>query len=701
AGACAEIKKGGRLKFLFGWLSNIKLGSRILLGMLVLVCGLVVLSAELLFERYQTASAMKHIGDVTALAPKLSGVVHEMQKERGRSAGYIGSKGKLFADILPKQRGATDEARATLQEAVASFRQLSTDPEIVRLADEALAKLDALAQNRQAVDGFKLSVGEMARYYTGTIMSLLGVVDSILAASDDDQVSKSIAAYISILQGKERAGRERAMGAAGFGSGQFKPAIYNNFVRLISAQNLFFGNFKLFGTPEEARFFGETMTGSAIESVAKMREIALKSPQTGNLQGITGPAWFKQITNKINQMKVVEDHIASDLQALVVQKQTTAQKSLVTYAAVLGALLLVASLLVFAIVRSITQPVKRLTSDMHRLAEGEKGREIEGADRRDEIGSMAQAVEVFRQNAIKMEAMEQEQATQKEREAKQRKAELLKLADDFEASVMAEVTAVTSTATQMQGSAERLATVTDEANKRTQNVTDASQNASQNVQAVAGATEELSASIQEISRQASTSTAMSNEAVGEAERVGREIRDLAEASQRIDEVVVLINDIASQTNLLALNATIEAARAGEAGKGFAVVATEVKGLATQTAKATEEIAEQVASMQEANRNAVIAIDGIGRTIGEINNVVEAISVAVDQQGEATGEISNNVQQAAQSTQQVDDNIAQVNAEVSESGSAGGEVLDAAKGLSERSTVMKERVEAFLRQVRAA
>ena len=142
---------------------------------------------------------------------------------------------------------------------------------------------------------------------------------------------------------------------------------------------------------------------------------------------------------------------------------------------------------------------------------------------------------------------------------------------------------------------------------------------------------------------------MSNEAVGEAERVGREIRDLAEASQRIDEVVVLINDIASQTNLLALDATIEAARAGEAGKGFAVVATEVKGLATQTAKATEEIVEQVASMQEANRNAVTAIDGIGRTIGEINNVVEAISVAVDQQGEATGEISNNVQQAAQST----------------------------------------------------
>ena len=214
---------------------------------------------------------------------------------------------------------------------------------------------------------------------------------------------------------------------------------------------------------------------------------------------------------------------------------------------------------------------------------------------------------------------------------------------------MAEVTAVTSTATQMQGYAERLATVTDEANKRTQNVTYASQNASQNVQTVAGAREVLSVLIQEIFRQASTSTAMSNEAVGEAERVGREIRDLAEASQRIDEVVVLINDIASQTNLLALDATIEAARAGEAGKGFAVVVTEVKGLVTQTAKATEEIVEQVASMQEANRNAVTAIDGIGRTIGEINNVVEAISVAVDQQGEATGEISNNVQQAAQST----------------------------------------------------
>jgi methyl-accepting chemotaxis protein len=275
------------------------------------------------------------------------------------------------------------------------------------------------------------------------------------------------------------------------------------------------------------------------------------------------------------------------------------------------------------------------------------------------------------------------------------------LADAFESSVKGVVQAVAGSAGDLRGHAQKMTTLADDATARATAVAAASEEASTNVQTVASAAEELSGSITEISRQVAQSTKISGQAVDEAEKANAQVRALAETAQKIGDVVKLINAIAGQTNLLALNATIEAARAGEAGKGFAVVASEVKSLANQTAKATGDIAAQVAAIQEATRTAVEAIKSIGGTIGRINEISTAIAAAVEEQNAATNEIARNVQQASQGTNEVSANITGVNQAASETGKAAAEVLRAAGLLTQQSDSLGREVDGFLQKIRAA
>ena len=683
------------------WFAGLRIGKRILLGMLVLVGALLWLSADLLLDRYRLVTQMERVGALAELAPAVSAVVHELQRERGRSAGFLSSKGQVFADILPQQRAASDGRRAELVAALDMFAFSNYDATLRSRADEALARLDDLEAKREAVDRFGLTVPEMAKYYTGTIMSLLGIVETMLQVSGVDEISKEISAYINLLQAKERAGRERAMGAVGFGSGVFQPAIYDNLVKLIAAQNTFLDSFRLYGRQQDKDFYDKTLTGKPVEEVARMREIALRSRENGDLEGITGAYWFEQITDKINLMKQVEDFVAQDLQELAAHDMAKARDSLLLEAAMVLVLLTAALLSAFVVTRSITRPVADLTAVMHSLANDDKAVSVTGTDRDDELGAMARAVEVFKDNALRIERMETEQEERRIRDEEQRRQELLQLADDFEGNVSAVVAAVTDSAGDLEHAAESLAGTAQQSSQQSAKVADASQQATSNVQAVAIATEDLSVSVQEIGRQVLESTNISTSAVEEADRVGSQMQDLAEASQRIGEVVDLINAIAEQTNLLALNATIEAARAGEAGKGFAVVASEVKNLANQTAKATGQIAEQVTSMQNATNSSVTAIEGVAATIRRISEIASAISAAVEEQNAATNKIGTNVQDAAYGTRQVDENISLVSDGARATGTAANQVLSAAKDMTQQSDALKAKLNDFLSQIRAA
>jgi methyl-accepting chemotaxis protein len=348
----------------------------------------------------------------------------------------------------------------------------------------------------------------------------------------------------------------------------------------------------------------------------------------------------------------------------------------------------------------IAKPIARSIANLNQLAKGDLSTQIFGTERKDEIGEIASALQVFKDTAIQAEQMRAEQAKEQERkEARQRAIEGHIKA--FDESVSGLLGILASAATEMRSTAESMSATAEETSRQSTAVAAASEQASTNVQTVASAAEELSGSIGEISRRVSESTHIAGQAVDEAGRANSEVKGLADAAQKIGGVVQLINDIASQTNLLALNATIEAARAGEAGKGFAVVASEVKSLANQTAKATDEIAGQIQAMQDVTSRAVEAIRRIGDTIAKINEISTTIASAVEEQGAATQEIARNVQQAAAGTSEVSFNIAGVTQAASQTGAASAQVLSTAGELAKQSEVLRGEVDSFLANIRAA
>ncbi len=364
-----------------------------------------------------------------------------------------------------------------------------------------------------------------------------------------------------------------------------------------------------------------------------------------------------------------------------------------------GVLVLVA-LLGWYFARSISNPIRQSTSEMLMLANGDKSFDVSGVGRTDEIGDMASALQTFKENAI-----EQDEMAEKEKELvalrEQRTKRIEELVAQFEADSNQILTGVSAAASQMNTTSGEMSSVAQDTALRSNTVAAAAEEASVNVQTVAAAAEELSCSIEEINRQVGESSQIASDAVSKADANIATIKGLEEASNRIGEVVGLISDIAEQTNLLALNATIEAARAGEAGKGFAVVASEVKNLANQTAKATEEISGQVDEMQNVTKSAVTAIEAIGKTIESMNEISVSISTAIEEQGSATQEISRNVQEASAGTAEVTSNMQGVSEASTQTGTSSQQVLEASEGLSRQANEMRKSVEEFIQGIRAA
>ncbi|MBM3569529.1 MAG: HAMP domain-containing protein [Alphaproteobacteria bacterium] len=668
--------------------------------LLIPLIGVMALAAYIVVGSARTASDMRRLTAIADLSTKMSTLVHDLQRERGASAVFIGSKGTQLVQELPAQRLLTDKVRAEFDTAFAAFDASAMGPAWQAAMIEARRSIDRLAAMRRDISALSIPAPQSNAYFTATIGQVLTLVLEGSKLVTDPQVSNAIAGYVYFLQTKERSGQERATGAPGFAAGRFDPAQLQRLIGVVNEQQTFFRLFDVYAEPAQRDFLKTTVAGKEVDEVMRLRKVALETDAGQPLNAEDGAYWFRVTTVRIDLMKRVEDKLAGDLIALAERirsratwelwLQVVASLGIIAFAVVLG----------MVIVRGLTRGLDGIGQAMGKLAAGDLAVAVPSLERKDEIGQMAKAVQVFKDTMVKAAEMQKaEKAENERREARAKRMDAL--TRTFDTDVAGMLTVVSDASQALQTTATSMSSTSERTNRQAIAVSAAAEEASTNVQTVASATEQLTASIQEIARQVEDAAAITKQAVVDADNTNAQVQALAEAAQKIGDVLKLISDIAGQTNLLALNATIEAARAGEAGKGFAVVASEVKTLATQTGKATEEIASQIQGIQNATGRAVSAIGGIGKVIGKISDISTAIATAVEQQTAATREIARNVQQASAGTADVSQNISGVKEAANEAGQSSGQVLEAAKALAGQSSRLKAQVEHFLHDIRAA
>jgi methyl-accepting chemotaxis protein len=637
-----------------------------------------------------------------------------------------------------RERGATnlalnaaDPATDAQKAMIANFRKLgdqSFEQALVRMAARHFANKDQviagakraheqLSAIRARADAETAKPGgardhAVVSQWAPTITALIAASQNLRVAAEMEE--DDIQSRLSSLQTfkhfvwvmSEYLGRERAAVAALVASGKpMSSQEISNLAAFRGRLEVAWDYVQAYAAKSSAQSNVVAGTERLRESVFRRFEETRKGIYAAGLGGgsypINSAEWFGQATKAIDDVIALSVTASQEAAKLAESAQRKSLNTLVVNAVLMAFSFLLAAGALWIVFIRIVGSIGQMTGAMSEIAEGNTSVDVPCVARRDEMGAMARALLIFKENAEEVRSVQREREALERAARAEKAAAMNRLADDFEAKVGEIVETVSSAATELEASARTLAATANRSRQQTATVAAASRQASANVQSVTSATEELTCSVTEISRQVQESARTAGAAVDQARTTNNRVGELSKAASRIGDVVELINTIAGQTNLLALNAAIEAARAGEAGRGFAVVASEVKALAEQTAKATGDISQQISGIQTATLESVNAIREIRGTIEKLSEVSSTIAAAMEQQGAATQEISRNIQQASQSTQQVSCNITDVQLGAGETGSASSQVLSAAQMLSSDSTRLKVEITKFLDSVRAA
>ena len=673
---------------------------QILLILVAPILALGVVTTLSIYENLQLVSRYERLMPIAAIAGKASALIHELQKERGRTAGLISSGyEQQRRGALQEQRSETDAALQSYLAGLEEQRLRSKVPEMLKLLSEIDRLLEGVPSHRQQVDARNMTVPKNIAVYTGVIDELIHLIAKSVEFSPSEALVEQLLPFNAIVVAKENAGLERALGSVLLNQaaeGKFQLARFLAYYKRLAGEEASLKEFHSFALQEHEALLEETLRGPDVDQVLAWREVIADLPETRDPQGVSGKAWFETATRRIDLLKKVEDTIAGRAQEIAKAKLDSVVDHtwFLVVVDVLTAFCAIGIGIVIAV--RVSRPIIEIRNCTNRLVEGDNDVVVPFTNRRDEIGEMAQALRQFQTTAKENEELQRERLGEQERSMQERVAAIQSLSDSVENEIIGAVTETQSHTGQLLGVAQDLQKSVDRVQSNAGSVSERAESSLGNTEMASAAAEELTSSIREISDSAAKSASISNEAMQLSEETKEVVAGMNTAVDNVGEVVKVISDIAEQTNLLALNATIEAARAGEAGKGFAVVANEVKNLANQTQKSTSEIDAQVSEMQNVTRNAVDAMGRIAAIIERISEGMTSVASAVEEQSAATEEISRNIEQSTAGAREVTNRIAEVSSESTAMDGLARNVAEAARTLDQRVNELRSKLVEIVR-----
>jgi len=702
------------------WMNHISMNKKLTILLVLPIGAILFFSSFAVMDAQHNVNSMQTVVRFVSFTQSASALVHELQKERGMSAGFIGSHGKKFAEKLPQQRSAVDDKLQALKDELEQLRSERGDSQSFGIAmlDEGiegtLRRLEQLSSMRSNIDQFSISMPKMLPYYTGIIATFAVMTDDLAKVMTNPKdfqadgmkpnadMAMMLVTFNHLSAIKEASGIERAVLTGVFTKGKFTPALYDKFIALTSKQVGIESVMLSIAEERMVKKYQSVMQGEVIDRVKGFRELAHEGNRKGRVEGDAG-AWFTAATERLKLLRSLElfmlNTVNGDAKDILNEAISTRNEE----AGLSAAILLLILVLAVVMAKNITGRTNGVLQSIKAVAEGKLDQPIVN-EASDELGQVMDGLESMRKDLAASVALreklasEEQAAMQRKMEIQQREAEVV---HRFESEISIISDSLHGISAQVSEGTHLVAAAAEESSMQAEAASNGAQSAESNVSTVAAAAEELSASIAEVSRQVKQAEVIVAEAVHEAEGTTTTVHNLSQATSEIGQIVKIITDIASQTNLLALNASIEAARAGDAGRGFAVVAGEVKELASQTTEATEKIAAQIQCLQTESEQSANAIESISRIIQKVGELTSSINVAADEQATAANEISESVQEASARVNDVTSSVADVSSASVDTSKAASDMLTGSQQLEESTTQLNQQVEQFLTDLRQA